>query len=284
MKRKILVPTDFSKNSWHAIQYAQELYKSDPCDFYILNVFSATGNIVDSLLNMEPGSELYETKKSKSESGLAQTLDMITLSDKKNPKHAFYGISTFNNIVEAIKICVEEKDIEIIVMGTKGETASKKVVYGSTAINVMEKVRNCPVLVIPEFARQQLPKEIVFPTSYKTHFKIRELKYLIDIAKKCNASIKIVHIATEDRLTEKQLNNKKLLEDYFEDVDHSFHSLSNKDISTAIICFVESRGSDMIAFINKKHAFFGSILTQPLVKEISYDPKVPILVLHDLRN
>jgi hypothetical protein len=233
---------------------------------------------------MEPGSELYETSKTKSESGLAQVLKSIALKPVQNPKHRFYSISTFNNIVEAIRLCVEEKDIEIIVMGTKGETASKKVIYGSTAINVMEKVRNCPVLVIPEFASHQLPKEIVFPTNYKTYFKKRELMYLIDIVKKCNASIKILHISGGEKLNEKQNSNKRLLEEYFEDISYSFHTLSYMDVPLAINCFVESRESDMIAFINKKHAFFGSILTQPLVKQISYEPKVPILVMHDLRN
>ncbi|MEJ2113114.1 MAG: universal stress protein [Flavobacteriaceae bacterium] len=44
MRRKILLPTDFSKNAWHAINYALELYKDENCDFYILNAFSATSN------------------------------------------------------------------------------------------------------------------------------------------------------------------------------------------------------------------------------------------------
>ncbi len=48
--------------------------------------------------------------------------------------------------------------------------------------------------------------------------------------------------------------------------------------------FIESRGSDMVAFINKKHTFFGSMLTEPMVKGIGYHSKVPILVMHDLRN
>ena len=39
MKRRILLPTDFSKNAWRAITYAQELYKNESCNFYILNVF-----------------------------------------------------------------------------------------------------------------------------------------------------------------------------------------------------------------------------------------------------
>ncbi len=284
MRRKILLPTDFSKNAWHAINYAIELYKQDRCDFYILNVFSAAGNIVDSLLNMMPGNELYESAKLESENRLTKVLDMLMFSDKGSPKHQFKTISTFNDPIEAIKTVVEEKDIEMIVMGTKGETGTRKVVYGSTAINVMEKVRNCPVIVVPQDAVHTLPKEIVFPTSYKTHFKRRELNYLIEIAKRCNASVIILHVSTEKILDKKQIANKGLLEEYFEGIDHSFHVLSHMEIPAAIGCFVESRESDMVAFINKKHAFFGSILTQPLVKEISYQSKVPILVMHDLRN
>ena len=284
MKRNILLTTDFSKNAWHAITYALELYKNDSCDFYVLNVFSATSNIIDSLINMEPGSGLYETAKANSENGLAKVLDMITFRDNKSTKHHFIPITAFNSPLEAIKIIVEEKDIEMIVMGTRGETNSRKVVYGSTALSVMEKVRNCPVIVVPLKAKHNLPKEIVFPTSYKTHFKRRELKHLVDVAENCNAAIRILHISKENKLDKKQLNNKKLLEGAFEGVDYSFHTLSHMEIPTAINCFVQSRDSDMVAFINKKHAFFGSMFSHPLVKDIAYHSIVPVLVMHDLRN
>jgi len=284
MKRKILLPTDFSKNAWHAITYAIELYKKEHVDFYIMNVFSATGNMISNLMNMEPGSEMYETAKLDSENGLAKVLDMLTFRDHDNPKHHFETISVLNGVVEAIKNVVEEKDIEMIIMGTKGKTASRTKVFGGVAIAVMEKVRNCPVIVVPEQAKHNLPKEIVFPTGFKTHLKRRELNYLIDLAKNCNASIRVLHVATENKLSEKQLSNKTLLQEYFESVPHTFHTLSHKEIPTAINCFVESRDSDLVAFINKKHAFFGSILSNPLVKEIGYDSKVPIFVMHDLRN
>ena len=284
MNRRILLPTDFSRNAWRAITYAQELNKNESCNFYILNVFSATGNPIVSLISLEPGSELYETARLKSENGLAKILDKLTLEKNQNPKHHFEVISKFNNTIEAIKAAVEEKDIDMIVMGSKGETESIKAVFGSVAIDVMEKVRNCPVIVVPELAKNNLPKEIVFPTSFKTHLKRRELKHLIELAQSCKASVKFLHIKTEEKLNKVQVNNKKLLEEYFENVDHSFHELSHNDIFVAINCFVESRDSDMVAFINKKHAFFGSILTKPLVKEIGYASKVPLLVMHDLRN
>jgi nucleotide-binding universal stress UspA family protein len=282
MKHKVLLPTDFSKNSIRAINYAREFYKNENCDFYLLNVFSATSRIVESLLNMEPGSELYETAKLNSENGLAKVHDMIAMSDFDNPKHNFEVISTFDNVIEAIKLIVDRKDIELIVMGTKGVTYSRGTAFGSTAIYVMEKVRNCPVLVVPENAKIELPKEIVFPTDYKIPYKRRELVYLTDIAKKCDTTIVILHIE-EGELDENQKDNKALLEEILLGTNYKFHTLSHNSVITAINVFVESRASDMVAFINKKHTFFGSILSNPLVKEISFHLNVPILAMHDLR-
>ncbi|OYX22938.1 MAG: universal stress protein [Flavobacteriales bacterium 32-35-8] len=237
MTRKILLPTDFSSNAVRAINYALELYKDESCVFYLLNVFSVSSNVMDSLINMEPGSELYETAKSNSEIGLSNVLNTVAFGENGNPKHSFQTISTFNSPLEAIKQVVEKNDIELIVMGTKGETKSRTSIFGSVAVNVMEKARNCPVIVVPELAKLQLPKEIVFPTSYKTHFKKRELHFLIDIAQKCKASIKVLHVANEEILNEEQFNGKKLLAEYFEGVNHSFHFLSHNSVPAAINCF-----------------------------------------------
>lgn len=284
MKHKILLPTDFSENAWQAINYALELYKNEDCDFYILNVFSATGNILASLLNTEPGSGLYNAAKEQSEKGLSNLLDALILKDNGDKKHQFKTISQFNNIIEAIKQIVAQKDIEMIVMGTKGATYSKAKAFGSTATYVMEKVRNCPVIVVPQNAKKVLPKEIVFPTSYKTHYKRRELNYLTNLAKKCEATIAVLHISDVNELSIRQKENKQLLEDILEGTSFKFYALSHNDVETALNIFVESRDSDMVAFINKKHAFFGSILSNPMVKDISFHSKVPILVMHDLRN
>lgn len=284
MKRRLLIPTDFSVNATRALNYAIELYKDEPCIFYLLNVFFIDSNNIEDLMNMEPGNGFYEASKAESISGLENVMNELVFGSKGNPKHSFQTISICNHPLDAIKSVVEEKDIELIIMGTRGQSNSGSKIYGSTALSIMEKVRNCPVIVVPKLAKSNLPKEIVFPTNYKTQFKGSNLKYLTDIAKRCNASIKILHIMEGAELTEKQLIKQNQLEDYFDGVQYSFHFLRNISIPAAINCFVESRESDMVAFINRKHSFFASIINQPLVKGIANDSRVPILVMHDLRN
>jgi nucleotide-binding universal stress UspA family protein len=283
MKKKVLLPTDFSKNAWNAITYALELYKNETVEVYVLNAFNATGYALDSMMVPEPGERLYDEAKEKSERGLSKILERLSFKDDY-PNHTFFMVSQFNNILGAIKDIVEKQDIEMIVMGTKGTTNAGDLIYGSNTVLVMEKIRTCPVMAIPAEANYKEPKEIVFPTDYKTHFKRRELQYLIEIAKITNAAIRILHVANDDSLDGEQENNKKLLEENFEGLKHSFHTLSNVDVKGGLSAFVESRGSDMVTFVNRKHSFFGSIFSRPLVKNLTYHSKVPILALHDLAN
>ena len=59
MKRKILLPTDFSNNSWLAINYALQLFKNEACDFYLLNAFFGTNNLIENIMNMGSGGEFF---------------------------------------------------------------------------------------------------------------------------------------------------------------------------------------------------------------------------------
>ena len=36
--KNILILTDFSENAWNAIEYASNFYRSQECNFYLLNV------------------------------------------------------------------------------------------------------------------------------------------------------------------------------------------------------------------------------------------------------
>jgi len=283
MRKKILLPTDFSRNAWNAITYAIELYKNEDCDFYVLNTFSVTGYGLESMMVPEPGEKLYEEAKEKSEKGLGKILERLTFRDD-NPNHKFYMVSQFSLLLDAILDLVEKRDVEMVIMGTKGNTDAATIVYGSNTVLIMEKVRNCPVMAIPQDTLYQEPKEIVFPTDYKTSFKRRELQHVIEIAKISNAAIRVLYVSDGEPLTQEQENNKKLLEENFDTIQHTFHVLHNVDVKGGLSAFVESRESDMITFVNRKHSFFGSIFSKPMVKNLGYHSKVPVLALHDIKN
>jgi nucleotide-binding universal stress UspA family protein len=281
MKKKILIPTDFSNNATNAITYAANLYKDTECDFYLLNTYDINNPSRGELRNNNPQELSFESEKVKSENGLSKTIEMIDFK-QQNRKHHYHVISLQEDPLEAITAIVEKKDIELVVMGTKGSHNRTNRLFGSNTINIMENLRSCPVMGIPLDADNMQVKEIVFPTNYKTPFKRRELVHLVEIAQLHDANICVLYISDQVALNTDQEEHQQLLNDCFSDASHSFHQVKADETTEGIQRFIESRDSDMIAFINSKHTFFGGIFSTPMVKELGLFSKIPILVLHDI--
>ncbi len=282
MNKRILIPTDFSQTALNAIHYSLDLYKDVNCEFYFLHAFQISGYSVDSPLDPEPGDVAYESGKNEAESGLSALMENLSFHPN-NEKHRYETIATYNSLLHAVRTTIAKKDIDLVVMGTKGITGAESLIFGTNAINIMEGITSCPVLAIPEEYGFEAPREIVFPTDFKTHYKRRELNYLLDIAALHKAAIRVLHIQKSKSLSREQQENKELLSAILSGSDHSFHSLTDRKIHRGIEAFVKSRESNMIAFINRKHNLFDHILTRPLVKEMGYHYKIPILALNDLR-
>ncbi|ASO07066.1 universal stress protein [Arenibacter algicola] len=279
MKRRILCPTDFSKNAQNAIEYAVKLFKNETCVFYILNTYNAEPYTMELAIARD-----LEEFREKSIGGLRVILEWLSHDDNSR-NHEFHVVSECGNLLDIIKTMVDKQDIEMVVMGTQGATNSRIEIFGSQTVLAMEEIRNCPMLAIPSKTIYKEIKEIVFPTDYRTTFKRREFQYLVDIAKMSNSSIVVLNVVNKNEsLDEDQVTNKNLLKDYFEDLDYSFHTLKNKDIQAAINSFIESRGSDMVSFINRRHSFFGMILSRPMVKNLNYHTGIPVLALHEIRR
>ncbi len=282
MNRRILLPTDFSKNALNAIRYAVDLYEAVSCDFYLLNAFRISGYSIDSLAPPDPEDLAYKAAREESEKGLTALLDTLDLHFD-NPRHKFHTIATHSSLLFAIKSTIAQYDIDLVVMGTKGITGAESIIFGTNTINVMEGVTQCPVMAVPQEYRNSPPKEIVFPTNYKESYKRSELKYLLEIARLHKATIRVLHIKNENKLSREQESNHKLLLAILEGSDHSFHILEKMQVHKGIGAFVESRESEMIAFINRKHTFLGKILSKPLVQELGYHYSIPVLALNDYK-
>lgn len=276
----ILVPTDFSENAWNALKYGVNLYKDIECTFHLLHInpipaYSAAGTSVKVSSRMVKENVLGSNKVSFDQ--LLMRVDKIIPSKK----HRFTTISSHNFFVESIKRHVENKKIDLIIMGTKGASGLKEVTMGSNTGDVLTKVK-CPLLAVPENTVYKIPKEIAFPTDYHLSYDLKVLDTLINMANMYKSNLRVLHISKKgESLSDVQMENKEFLKDYLQDVDHSFHSLTGSDLETAVQCFTESRDIDMIAMVAKNLNFFQRILFRPKVEQISYHTDIPFLVLHE---
>lgn len=278
--KNVLLPTDFSENSLNAIRYALRLFEESACNFYLLHVIKSSDiGIGDSPYLVSP-SQIKDVYTQTAKTRLRDTLNQISTKISTNKKHKFYAITDHNFLVESIRQQVSEKKINMIVMGTKGATGLKKIIVGSNTGDVITKV-HCNTLVVPENATFKNLKEIAFPTDFSMLYNINVLHPIVSFTEKHNAAIRILNISKKDAvLNSDQSKNKELLEDYFSNLDYSFHFLTNKKVEDAVQCFVESRNIDMITMVAKNLNYFQHILFHTKIERISYHTDVPFLVLH----
>lgn len=280
MKKNVLIPTDFSENSWNAIVYALSFFEKVHCNFYLLHVSSyeaaSSGISVKSIRSSSEEGSFFSVEEE------FERLQKRIAQLQLNAKHHFFTIREYVFLVDSIRKQVEEKKIDYIVMGTKGATGLKEKTVGSNTGDVITKVK-CPILVIPEKATYTKVKEIAFPTDYNIYYKSKIRSTLTEIMMLTKGALRVLHVSkrAEKGLTDLQTKNKDFLEDAFLDENLSFHFLSNPDLEAAVQCFVESRNINMITMVAKNLNFFQRILFHPTVEKISYHTTVPFLVLHE---
>lgn len=279
--KNILLPTDFSENSWNAIKYAIQFFEHIKCNFYLVHIIRPNTIVVDDspyILNQEVLDNLY-TKPSKQK--LNEILKRISKRLPNKENHKFYTLTDYGFFIETIRKMVDEKHIDFIVMGTKGVSGLEKIILGSNTADVITKVK-CNTLAIPENSKFVSPKEIAFPTDFSLSHNLQILQPILDIIEQFMSSLRIVHINSKHvDINSEQAKNKELLDDYFNNIHHSFHYLTNKKVEDAVQCFVESRDINIICMVAKNLNYFQQILFHSKVEKISYHTDVPFLVMHE---
>lgn len=278
--KNILIPTDFSDNAWNALKYGLELFKKSSCTFHIIhiNAIMAYGGAPTPMLSSTE--VLEDTLLKESRVKLKRLLTEIERLPM-NTKHRFETLAVQEFFTDAIKKQVKEKNIDLIIMGTKGASGLKEMTMGSNTGDVITKIK-CPLLAVPENTTYHRPKEIAFPTSYHLSYDIKVLDNVLEMAKWNQSAVRFLYISTKgESLSAEQTKNQSFLNDYFSEVEHSFHKVTGRKLESAVQCFTESRAVDMIAMVAKNLNFLQRILFRPAVEKISYHTDIPFLVLHE---
>ncbi len=278
--QRILVPTDFSENSWNAIKYAFAFFKGETLDFYFLHV-GFQGMAED--LNEDLYTNGLAFAAAQSKGALAKLADLKERIELIFPNHKHRLHTHFENslFVEGIRKASKKWDIDLIVMGTKGASGLKEVTLGSHSGAVITRVK-CPTLIVPENASFQNPANIAFPTDFNMPYKNRVLKTLQSFARYHASTIKILRVVRKGgNLEPEQIKNKDYLSDALQGTPHSFHWIQSPELEPGLQTFVDSMDINIIAMVGKNLNFFQRLLFKPKVAKISYHTKIPFLVLHE---
>jgi len=278
--RKILIPTDFSENALNAIIYATRLFKYDTCEFIILHAFAE--DVYENTLEMPSHFlEQYKEKVKESSDRSLQEVVVEILENAHNPKHDFEYVSIFDDVVDACNQLVDKHNIDLIIMGTKGEANHENLTFGSKTLQVVKYVA-CPVLMVPQQFHKNQPENILFATDYMIPYKRRELKLVSTIAKNFGAMINFLHITKIENSSHRQLDNKSFLEACTKHNQTTFFNMQGESVPKVIHEFIAANGVNLLVMVNSHHSYMESLLETSKIDQLGLKIEIPFLVLQNL--
>lgn len=278
--RTILIPTDFSQNARHAIKYALDLYKCEKSRFYFLHAYA--DEVYGPFTNEGKMDLEREKKKVKNvtEEKLKKLIEEVS-SLPPNPRHTYKPISAFESLVDAVNDTVNEKNIDLVIMGTKGKTDDKKITFGSHTVQIFKYIQ-CPVLAIPFEAEFKRPRKILFPTDYMLPYKRRELKLLNELCRDFKSEIHCLYISDYKTLSHRQLDNKSFLTESLPDAYLFFERTAVEKKSNSIKAYITTNNVDFLVMVNSRHSYLEDLLYRSTVDEIGLTTKIPFMVMQNL--
>lgn len=279
--KTVLIPTDFSKNSLHALQYAQQLFKCERACFFVLHAYGEEvyGEYKTATDDID---ELKKERKAQTEKKLDELVNTV-VGEPPNPLHNFETVASFDSLVDGVNDFVDEMNIDVVIMGTKGATSSHKTTFGSFTIEMFKYVK-CPVLAIPEDFEYRQPKAILFPTDYLLPYKRRELKLLGDLAGKFKSKVHCLYITDFDELSPRQEDNRLFLEGTLDKAYLYFETAPVKNKAEVILEQIEQKETGMLVMMNSRHSFFEDMLYRSTVDLLGLQVKIPFLVMQNIKR
>ncbi len=267
--KNILVPTDFSKASHNATEYAAALAQDFQAKLILVNVIVPPIVIEDTSASayLMTKAELVERYKEllKNEIGL--------ISKKFDIK--VEGFIREGSPIEIIQQLAKGKKADLIIMGMKGKGKSNSI-FGSTTTMVMRKSA-IPVFVIPEKNSFKPIRKITFASEFdveKENYSILE-----ELAEKYNSTIQILNVQkNEEAMSVENAIGKMEANLSFLKLDHHFNTVENRSVEKGIHEFLEKNPSDVLAMVAHKHSFFKRAFGIVHTKEMSFQTRIPLLI------
>lgn len=274
--KTILYATDYSMNSVAALKYAQGIAVQMNSRLVVLHVFDnltilGTDSLGQPVLDFD--GTIYKQHRMQ----LKKFCEDHLSSDGEIPKLQLQATEN-SSVVKGILSIAEEWHAQIIVVGTKGESAIREMILGSTTKQLIKRAP-CPVMAIPANLEYKSPRTIVYATAFEEE-DVYALRKLSEMAQAFDANIEVVHISTKKEYegTEQMEWFKEALYKKVSYAKIDFKCFFSDNILQSLQQFLEEVDADMVVMLEReKRSILEKWFSTSLVKKMESQSKVPLL-------
>lgn len=257
----VIIPLDFSEVSYHAAEYAAEMYFHRP-DIDVV---------------------LYHHADDEDEQQTAQNL-LDSLKNQLTPK--IFNIETVvesgSNFIDQLADFAKSRNTHLIIMGLTGKTPRGFRFSGSNTLKMTEKAI-CPVLIVPMDASYRKIRNVLITSEMKS---IEESAALSTVKKVLDEYKPDVHILNVDSshyisLTEDFKRERDKMEKQLAEFNPQFYFMRLYDFHESVNMFSKDKNIDMIIIAPKHHSFFEKLFKVHHTEALIYQTNIPVLTIQD---
>jgi nucleotide-binding universal stress UspA family protein len=271
--KTILVTTEFSAAALNACNYAADMAVATNADLTILHVYQLPVSYSEVPLLIPVEEIIGNVEKQMSllkEELTGRTKGKLTITTEPR-----MGVS-FSHELETI--CDEIRPY-IVVMGSQGNSATERFVFGSHTIHAMKRI-TWPLITVPPTATYAGIKKIAFAcdcNEVEETIPVNEITLLVH---QFNAALHVLNIDNSENVSDEQLYESEVLKEMLQPVNPQYHFISRKNVDESIINFVEKNEMDMLIVLPKRHNVLMQLVKRSHSKQFILHCHVPVLSVH----
>lgn len=271
--KTILVPIDFTEKSKNALKVAAKMAVRHEAMLIIAHMVH-TYYLIDRGGKQVIGSQTVQENATRIDHKLNRLKN--SLAEKYNIEIETKICN--ENIVDSINNCIQEDDVDIVVMGTSGKQKMKQFILGSNSYSVLLHA-NCSVLLVPEKFKKTTFKKILFPVRVKYELD-QKANLSVLLADKNNGSINLLGVGDLDKMVtvkKAYVEIKKNL--MLKSANYESEFQLAHDNAELIAQAANLKKSDIILLADQDEDSWKSFMADNFFKKIINATDIPLLIV-----
>lgn len=266
--KKILVPTDFTPLSEHALSFACQIALQMKYEIFLLSVQSLPAND-DANMAIELIKTIQEASEEK----------LNIAADKTREAHKGVHLTThfaFGIPAMTVKEFLESGEFDLVVMGTKGSHGVDRLLFGSVAESV-SKHSPCPVIIVHADTVYKPVKHIAVPIdiNYKFGESHHVIHKIVELAEVFKAELSWFYVNTNK--DHKQDDIYYMLE-AGKKID--IEIINAPTVEKGIATYCDASANDLLIIIKRDYSLVQQLFQRNIFAEILQKQSLPIMVVH----
>lgn len=277
---RILVPTDLSDIANFGLDTAIGLAKKIDAQIFLLNAITPIYGSNFSAMGIANASTVSEETRYVMELHKRNEARLAKIAKEKSTHGVLITTSVqVKGMQEAIHDFIDEHNIDLVVMGTSGESTFTEYFIGNHTEQVI-RISQCPVLAVKQSRPNLEINNVVLATDLNPE-AYEGVTHIKKFSSYFSPSVHVLHVMKDQEDSEAEVISK--LESFAHRhhfSNYSLHAVYADNEREGILTFAKEKGADLIAVITHGRTGLANLIFGSISESLVKAANIPVLTTH----